>query len=74
MKTSVNYSNDNIVFSDDDTLQQTLIKIVHLNAGNHTLKKELAKHKVSYVKVCKGAKTTFVLRSPKIAGKLIVKL
>ena len=73
MKTSVNYSNDNIVFSNDDTLQQTLTKIVHLNAGSHTLKKELTKHKVSYVKVCKGSLTTYILRSPKI-GVLKIKL
>ena len=74
MKTSVNYSNDNIVFSDDDTLQQTLTKIVHLNAGNHTLSKELARHKVTYVKVSKGANVSYILRGAKIAGKLIVKL
>ena len=42
-----NYSNDNIVFQDEDTLQQTLTKIVHLNAGSHTLKTELMKHKVN---------------------------
>lgn len=74
MKTSVNYSNDNIVFENDDTLQQTLTKIVHLNAGNHTLKKELSKHKVTYVRITKGAKTSYILRGAKIAGKLVVKL
>ena len=73
MKTSVNYSNDNIVFSNDDTLQQTLTKIVHLNAGSYTLKTELMKHKVSYTKVCKGLKTIFILRGAKI-GVLKIKL
>ena len=68
-----NYSNDNIVFSDDDTLQQTLTKIVHLNAGSHTLKTELMKHKVSYTKVCKGLKTISILRGAKI-GILKIKL
>ena len=68
-----NYSNDDIVFLDEDTLQQTLTKIVHLNAGSHTLKTELMKHKVSYTKVCKGLKTIFILRGAKI-GRLIVNL
>ena len=68
-----NYSNDNIVFLDDDTLQQTLVKIVHLNAGSHTLRTELNKHKVSYTKVYKGLKTIFILRGAKI-GRLIVNL
>lgn len=68
-----NYSNDNIVFLDDDTLQQTLVKIVHLNAGSHTLRTELTKHKVSYTKICKGLKTVFILRGAKI-GVLKIKL
>ena len=70
----MNYLNDNIIFQDDDTLQQTLTKIVYLNAGNHTLSKELAKHKVTYVKVCKGANVSYILRGAKIVGKLVVKL
>jgi soluble P-type ATPase len=56
---------ENITFENDDTLQQTLTKIVQIT--------ELTKHKVSYVKVCKGANTTFVLRGEKI-GRLTIKL
>lgn len=64
---------ENIVFENDDTLQQTLTKIVEINAGSHNLKTELTKHKVSYVKVVKGAHTTYVLRS-KTIGVLKVRL
>ena len=64
---------ENITFENDDTLQQTLTKIVQINAGSHRLKTELTKHKISYVKVVKGANTTFVLRGAKI-GRLTIKL
>jgi len=64
---------ENITFENDDTLQQTLTKIVQINAGSHRLKTELTKHKISYVKVCKGANTTFVLRGAKI-GRLTIRL
>ena len=64
---------ENITFENNDTLQQTLTKIVQINAGSHRLKTELTKHKISYVKVCKGASTTFVLRGAKI-GRLTIKL
>ena len=64
---------ENIVFENDDTLTQTLTKILQINAGSHRLKTELTKHKISYVKVCKGASTTFVLRGAKI-GRLTIKL
>jgi len=64
---------ENITFENDDTLQQTLTKIVQINAGSHRLKTELTKHKISYVKVCKGASTTFILRGAKI-GRLTIRL
>ncbi len=64
---------ENIVFENDDTLTQTLTKIVQINAGSHRLKTELTKYKISYVKVIKGASTTFVLRGAKI-GRLTIKL
>ena len=64
---------ENITFENDDTITQTLTKIVQINAGSHRLKTELTKHKISYVKVVKGASTTFVLRGAKI-GVLKVKL
>lgn len=64
---------ENITFENDDTITQTLTKIVQINAGSHRLKTELTKHKISYVKVCKGASTTFVLRGAKI-GRLTIKL
>lgn len=65
---------ENIIFENDDTLQQTLIKTVLLNAGSpNRLSIELKKHKTKYVKVSRGAKTSYVLRSPKI-GRLVVTL
>ena len=64
---------ENIVFENDDTIKDTLTKTVQMYAGSHRLKTELTKHKISYVKVCKGANTTFVLRGAKI-GVLKVKL
>ena len=64
---------ENITFENDDTLTQTLTKIVQINAGSHRLKTELTKHKISYVKVCKGASTTFILRGAKI-GRLTIRL
>ena len=64
---------ENITFENDDTLKDTLTKTVLLNAGSHRLKIELTKLKVSYVKVVKGASTTFILRGAKI-GILKVKL
>lgn len=64
---------ENIVFENDDTLQQTLTKIVQINAGSHNLKTELKKYKIDYVKVCRGAFTTYVLRGANI-GRLTIKL
>lgn len=64
---------DKITFENDDTLQQTLTKIVQINAGSHNLKTELKKYKIDYVKVCRGAFTTYVLRGAKI-GRLTIRL
>lgn len=64
---------DNITFENTDTLQQTLTKTVQIFAGTDRLRIELTKHKINYVKVCKGANTTFVLRGAKI-GRLMIKL
>lgn len=64
---------ENIVFENDDTIKDTLTKTVQMYAGSHRLKTELTKHKISYVKVCKGANTTFILRGAKI-GRLTIKL
>ena len=65
---------ENIVFENDDTISETLKKVVLLHCGTTELKKELKKNGITnYSKVCKGAKTSYILRSPKI-GKLVVTL
>jgi len=64
---------DNITFENTDTLQQTLTKTVQIFAGTDRLRVELKKQKVEYVKVNKGANTTYILRS-KAIGVLKVKL
>lgn len=64
---------ENIVFENEDTLKETLIKTVLLNAGSHRLKVELTKLKINYVKLCKGASTVYILRGANI-GILKVKL
>jgi hypothetical protein len=67
-------SNDKIIFEKDDTFNETLTKIVYLNSGSHTLKKELDKLNVRYTKVEKGLKTSYILRGAKIIDKLVVTL
>ena len=64
---------DSIVFLKEDTFKETLIKIVQIFAGTHRLKTELAKHKVNYVKVEKGAMVKYILRGAQI-GRIEVKL
>ena len=64
---------ENIVFTKDDTFKETLIKTVQIWAGTHRLKTELAKHKVDYVKVEKGAMVKYILRGAQI-GRIEVKL
>ena len=64
---------ENIIFTKDDTFKETLIKTVQIWAGTHRLKIELAKHKVDYVKVEKGATVKYILRGAQI-GRIEVKL
>ena len=64
---------ENIIFTKDDTFKETLIKTVQIWAGTHRLKTELAKHKVDYVKVERGATVKYILRGAQI-GRIEVKL
>ena len=64
---------DNIVFLKEDTFKDTLIKTVQIWAGTHRLKTELARHKIDYVKVERGATVKYILRGAKI-GRIEVKL
>ena len=64
---------ENIVFLKEDTFKEKLIKTVQIWAGTHRLKTELAKHKVNYVKVEKGAMVKYILRGAQI-GRIEVKL
>ena len=64
---------DNIVFLKEDTFKDTLIKTVQIWAGTHRLKTELAKHKIEYVKVERGATVKYILRGTQI-GRIEVKL
>lgn len=54
---------ENIIFEDTDTKKDKAIKTLLLNAGNNELTKELAKIGVNYVKVYRGLKTVYILRS-----------
>ena len=62
-----------IVFLKEDPFKKTLIKTVQIWAGTHRLKTELAKYKVDYVKVEKGATVKCILRGAQI-GRIEVKL
>ena len=64
---------DNIVFLKEDTFKDTLIKTVQIWAGTHRLKTELAKHKIDYVKIERGATVKYILRGA-IIGRIEVKL
>ena len=64
---------DNIVFLKEDTFKDTLIKTVQIWAGTHRLKTELAKHKIEYVKIERGATVKYILRGAQI-GRIEVKL
>ena len=64
---------DSIVFLKEDTLKETIIKTVQIWAETHRLKTELAKHKVDYVKVERGAMVKYILRGSQI-GRIEVKL
>jgi len=62
-----------ITFEQTDSLTERLKKIVYIYAGTHLLKGELLKYKITYVKVCRGANTFYILRGANL-GKLIIKL
>ena len=64
---------DNIVFLKEDTFKETLIKTVQIWAGTHRLKTELAKHKIEYVKIERGATVKYILRGAQI-GRIEIKL
>ena len=64
---------ENIVFLKEDTLKETIIKTVQIWAGTYRLKTELAKYKIDYVKVERGATVKYILRGAKI-GRIEVKL
>ena len=64
---------ENIVFLKEDTFKDTLIKTVQIWAGTYRLKTELAKHKIEYVKIERGATVKYILRGAKI-GRIEVKL
>ena len=64
---------DNIVFLKEDTFKDTLIKTVQIWAGTHRLKTELAKHKIDYVKIERGATVKYILRGAQI-GRIEIKL
>lgn len=64
---------DNIVFLKEDTFKDTLIKTVQIWAGTHRLKTELAKHRIDYVKIERGATVKYILRGAKI-GRIEIKL
>ena len=64
---------DSIVFLKEDTFKETLVKTVQIWAGTPRLKTELAKHKVDYVKVERGAMVKYILRGAQI-GRIEVKL
>lgn len=65
---------ENIVFEKEDTINETLKKVVLLHCGTTELKKELRKNGITnYSKVEKGAKVSYILRGAKI-GRLVVVL
>ena len=64
---------DSIVFLKEDTFKETLIKTVQIWAGTHRLKTELAKHKIEYVKVERGATVKYIISGAQI-GRIGIKL
>ena len=56
---------ENIIFEDNDTLEQLATKTALLYSGSTELTKQLAKLKVTHTKVQRGFKTIYVLRSEK---------
>jgi hypothetical protein len=65
---------DNIIFEKEDTINETLTKVVLLHCGTTELKKELRKNGITnYSKVVRGAKVSYILRGRQI-GRLVVTL
>jgi len=65
---------DNIVFEKEDTRTEMLKKTVLLFAGTNELKNELRRKGITkYSKVCKGTKTSYILRGQQI-GRLVITL
>lgn len=64
---------DKIVFEKTDSDKETAIKTVLIYAGSNELKTQMKRLNIDYTKVCRGLKTSFVLKSNKI-GKLTVTL
>ena len=62
---------DNIIFEQEDTVQETAVKTCLLYAGTTELTNQLKKIGITHTKVNRGAKTIFVLRGAKI-GRLEV--
>ena len=54
---------ENIIFDETGTKKDKAIKTLLLNAGNNELTKELAKICLSHMKVYRGLKTVYILRS-----------
>lgn len=64
----------NVIEAKDDTINETLTKVVLLHCGTTELKKELKKNGITnYSKIEKGAKVSYILRGAKI-GRLVVTL
>lgn len=55
----------NIVFENEDTPATIATKTVLIHAGSSSLKTELKKQSVDYVKVIRGLNTYYILTSPK---------
>lgn len=56
------------------TREQELTNIVNELAGSDNLRKAMARQKVNYTKVVRGAKTQYILRGHGITNKIIVTL
>jgi hypothetical protein len=53
---------ENIIFEDNDTLEQKATKTALIFAGSTELTKQLARLKVTHTKIERGFKTIYVLR------------
>ena len=64
---------DNIIFEQEDTEQETVIKTCLLYAGTTELTNQLKKLGVTHTKTNRGAKVLYILRGAKI-GRIEVTL